>query len=270
MAASSASGSDDEKKGGELVFCGSASFSMTGRKGKTLAWDGVEERNLLAFHRLKPLVGVKIAFVAAGCMSSHCLAIAVDGTAYAWGRNEDGQLGTGDTRNRYNPSPVVVGGSEGPFANGALGAGHSILVTTSGDAFGAGINDKGQLGIGRTSPTPVTKWTAVVPKSIASAACGIEHTAFLTKAGTVLCAGCPQYGQCGNGSEDKYLEKAGRESFHNISSPQLVSGGDFKALAARDGGKVVQVRRDGAPFVREEERSDGCARLLLSSSLAPL
>jgi hypothetical protein len=34
-----------------------SSWSMTGRSGKTSAWDGVDERNLWSFHRLKPMVG---------------------------------------------------------------------------------------------------------------------------------------------------------------------------------------------------------------------
>lgn len=37
---------------------------------------------------------------------SHTLAIKKDGTLWAWGHNEEGQLGLGDTRDRYTPTRV--------------------------------------------------------------------------------------------------------------------------------------------------------------------
>ena len=46
--------------------------------------------------RLAALSGVPVAFVAAGPSAMHCLAGAVDGRLFAWGRNEKGQLGHGE------------------------------------------------------------------------------------------------------------------------------------------------------------------------------
>lgn len=48
-------------KGGELLFCGSTCWDSVGRR------KGLTEGNLVSPTRLRPLVGVDICFVAAGC-----------------------------------------------------------------------------------------------------------------------------------------------------------------------------------------------------------
>ena len=56
---------------GELVFCGSASHSMTGRSSRSKNFDGVEAQEVLEFQRLKPLLGVKILHIVTGPVSCH-------------------------------------------------------------------------------------------------------------------------------------------------------------------------------------------------------
>lgn len=48
--------------------------------------------------RLAALDNVPVAFVAAGASAVHCLAGAVDGRLFTWGRNEKGQLGHGEEK----------------------------------------------------------------------------------------------------------------------------------------------------------------------------
>lgn len=52
--------------------------------------------------RVQGLEGVKLIAVGA----FHNLALQEDGTLWAWGNNEYGQLGTGDTQPRSQPIPV--------------------------------------------------------------------------------------------------------------------------------------------------------------------
>ena len=59
-------------------------------------------------------VGVTITAVAAGI--DHSLALASDGTVWAWGANGDGQLGDGTTIQRL--TPVQVRDSGDPTAPG--------------------------------------------------------------------------------------------------------------------------------------------------------
>ena len=51
---------------------------------------------------------VSIRAVFAGPCANHTIAIDDNAGAYLWGRNEDGQLGLGDTVNRYNRELVAT------------------------------------------------------------------------------------------------------------------------------------------------------------------
>jgi alpha-tubulin suppressor-like RCC1 family protein len=55
----------------------------------------------------QPVVG-GIAFATISAGYSHTCGVAIDGTAYCWGRNDRGQLGTGDTLSRSVPTPVAT------------------------------------------------------------------------------------------------------------------------------------------------------------------
>jgi alpha-tubulin suppressor-like RCC1 family protein len=99
--------------------------------------------------------------------SSHSMAIRIDGGLFAWGLNNNGQLGltninaAGDTTNRS--SPVQVGTSSWTVVS--AGASHTVaLKYPDNSLFTWGLNTSGQLGSGvltaRSSPvqvgTPVT------------------------------------------------------------------------------------------------------------------
>jgi alpha-tubulin suppressor-like RCC1 family protein len=72
---------------------------------------------------------VLVRSVAAG---SHSLALGWDGRVYSWGKNENGQLGHGDTLDRL--SPVLVEGLEG-VRGVAAGDEYSLAVAQSGVVF---------------------------------------------------------------------------------------------------------------------------------------
>ena len=68
---------------------------------------------------------------------------------FAWGANSHGQLGLGTCNELELPQivplsePLVLSGASG-------GGGHTILVSTDGELYVSGWNNKGQLGIGTT------------------------------------------------------------------------------------------------------------------------
>lgn len=80
--------------------------------------------------------------------STFSCAIKTDGTLWAWGINNVGQLGQGNTTNQS--SPVQVGGSSNWSK---LGPTNSTLlaITTSGTLWGCGANGQGQLAQGDTT-----------------------------------------------------------------------------------------------------------------------
>lgn len=86
----------------------------------------------------------RIVAVAAG--ATHSLALAADGTVWAWGRNEYGQLGVG-RGSSFGCSPTQVPGLRGVVAI-AAGAYHSLALLADGSVLAWGSNSSGQLGDG--------------------------------------------------------------------------------------------------------------------------
>jgi alpha-tubulin suppressor-like RCC1 family protein len=82
------------------------------------------------------------------------LALRKDGTVWAWGGNDKGQLGDGTTTGRA--TPVQVSGLTGVTAM-AAGYSHSLALRGDGTVWCWGDNEAGQLGDGkpRMMPAPV-------------------------------------------------------------------------------------------------------------------
>jgi len=166
--------------------------------------------------------------------------VGADGTCYGWGRNEDSQLGLGDETNRYRPTPIP--GVSSPVVGGACGGSHSLLFTVKGELFGAGKNQAGQLGIGRLSAEPVRAFAlakgGLTGQKVVGAATGRDFSLACTEDGDVYSFGSPEYGQLGNGTEGKSLEKAGKYTFAYRSSPDRVE--NLRRFGS-EGGKIVAV-----------------------------
>jgi alpha-tubulin suppressor-like RCC1 family protein len=97
----------------------------------------------------------------------HVCGLTADGTAYCWGDNENGQLGTTTTETCQTGSGAFLPCSSTPvkvnttlrFTALAGGYWHTCGLVASGDAYCWGRNDQGQLGTGdtvsKTTPTKV-------------------------------------------------------------------------------------------------------------------
>jgi hypothetical protein len=140
-------------------------------------------------------VAVKFDAVDVSAKGDHVLALARDGSVYAWGRGDAGQLGIGNlpmvnykTRSarveNFVPYPVRIPGLANVVAISA-GNRHSLALLRDGTVRAWGENKGGQLGDGstvnRNVPTPV----AGVSNAIAIAATGYFSLALLSD-GTVM------------------------------------------------------------------------------------
>ena len=106
-----------------------------------------------------------IVKISGSSSSNTVLALKSDGTLYAWGRNNYGQLGDGTTTDDYKSTPVQVVGSDGQgLLTGVMdmsaGYRHCMAITKDGGVYTWGYNKYGQLGNGETSssgkhPTPL-------------------------------------------------------------------------------------------------------------------
>jgi alpha-tubulin suppressor-like RCC1 family protein len=135
------------------------------------------------------------AFVAS--KGDFTLAIRNNGTLWAWGSNNAGQLGIGTVVDAN--SPVQVGG-DANWALVAPGKNHVAAIRNDGSLWTWGGNGYGQLGDGggvsRGSPRQVgtdTGWSSV--------SSGVHFTLALKKDGTVWAWGLNDYYQLGDGTQ---------------------------------------------------------------------
>lgn len=127
--------------------------------------------------------------------ASHSLAIRTDGTLYAWGANDNGQLGNSTTTAQATPAQI---GTSADWAQVAAGATHTIGVQKAGTLWSWGSNTEGQLGNGGTeSPLPVQVGTLQTWRAVSA---GAAHSAALRNDGTLWTWGRNTDGQLGNGS----------------------------------------------------------------------
>jgi len=96
---------------------------------------------------------------------SFSLAVKTDGTLWSWGRNDEGQLGHGNTTNRS--SPVQVGALTN-WDKVSVGSSQMLAIKTDGTLWSWGAGGSGRLGLGDTtgrfSPVQVgseTNWLEI-------------------------------------------------------------------------------------------------------------
>jgi len=142
-----------------------------------------------------------VTATAVACGHYHSLAIGSDGNVYAWGMNNNGQLGNGTTTDSNTPIKVNLPSGFAP-AEVCAGWYYSFALGTDGSLYAWGGNDHGQFGNGNTTnqpnpilvppPTGVTKWTA--------AYAGIYFVVAKGSDGNLYASGYNTYGQLGDGT----------------------------------------------------------------------
>jgi len=162
--------------------------------------------------------------------SGHSLAIAADGTVWAWGWNGEGQLGDGTTRDR-STTPVQVAGLTNAIAV-AAGSSHTVALRRDGTVWAWGQNEQGQLGDGTTRDRSTPVQVQGLTNAIAVAA-GWDHTVALRRDGTVWAWGRNGEGQLGDGTTTDRL------------TPVQVQGLIDVVAIARGASHTLALRRDG-------------------------
>jgi alpha-tubulin suppressor-like RCC1 family protein len=135
--------------------------------------------------------GMKVRAIA--CGSYFSMAATEDGSVYVWGDNDCGQLGVGDTDNRFEPVKINIQNAE-KIAGGCQ---HAVAITFSGELFVWGCNYQGQLGfenlVSRYHPEPHH-----LP-DLDEVVCSAFHTIGRTKNGEVYVWGDNSHHELGLG-----------------------------------------------------------------------
>jgi hypothetical protein len=169
----------------------------------------------------------RVVRIAAGRNLS--LALRSDGTVWAWGLNNHGQLGDGTTTNRR--TPVQVSGLQGAV-DIAGGRDHGLAVLSNGSVWAWGDNTHGQLGDGtttnRTSPV-----RAGGLSDVETVTAGAYHSLALRSDGTVWAWGQNSQGQLGDGSFTRRTTPVRVQGLTGVTA--IGAGRDHSLVTTSDG-----------------------------------
>jgi alpha-tubulin suppressor-like RCC1 family protein len=168
--------------------------------------------------------------IAIGVGNQHSVALKSDGTVWAWGYNNNGELGNGTRTN--SSIPVQVPGLTGVRAI-AIGHDHNLGLLSDGTLQAWGYNANGELGNGTTANalTPVS----VGLSGVTAIAAGMNHSLAVLGDGTVRAWGYNFYGALGNGTQTSSNVPV---PVSGLNSVIAVVGGDLHSLALKTDGTV--------------------------------
>jgi alpha-tubulin suppressor-like RCC1 family protein len=168
----------------------------------------------------------------------HKSSIKTDGTLWAWGRNNSGQLGDNTTVNKSSPIQV---GALTDWAQVSAGSQHTVAIRTGGELYAWGANGGsayapgyGRLGdgttINRSSPVQVgalTTWS--------QASAGVFLTAALKTDGTLWTWGGNDNGQLG---QNNVIFRSSPVQVGALTNWAQVSAGQFQTISIKTDGTL--------------------------------
>lgn len=171
------------------------------------------------------------SFVAAAKAGGICLAVAVDGTLWAWG---NGYPGNGTTSGSELPVRVA------PLLNKrwvtASSGSANLAIADDGTLWAWGKNELGQLGDGtRTSRTIPVQIAIDLNKSWSSVASGEWHSLAVASDGTLWGWGENGSGRLGNGTTERQLRPVNVATDANKLWTTVAAGEEYTLALARDG-----------------------------------
>jgi alpha-tubulin suppressor-like RCC1 family protein len=169
--------------------------------------------------------------------SNHSLALRADGSLWAWGYNEFGQLGTATNSGTIaaTPTPTQVPGT---YTRVGAGESHTLAVQADGTLWAWGSNKYGQLGglpnsgVATANPTP-----AQVPGTYAQVAAGGATSLGLRADGTLYAWGANEQGQLGTATNSNPAAPTTTPTATGTALPtrSITMGGSFGLAVRADG-----------------------------------
>eukprot|EP01034_Spumella_vulgaris_P039120 gene39120-48314_t len=186
----------------------------------------------------------------------HTLALRADGSLWAWGFNQNGQLGDGTSADKLVPTRIGTG----KWLYVAAGKAHSLGIDDKGALWAWGRNFNGQLGdatvLPRLAPVKLTvagtaTWTAV--------AAGDTHSLGRRSDGTVWAWGGNTSGQLGNGDA----------TGANLTAPVQIGTQSWASISA-GGSHSAAIRADGTLWTWGSNSNGQIGNNTLLDQIAPV
>jgi alpha-tubulin suppressor-like RCC1 family protein len=152
-----------------------------------------------------------------------------NGTLWAWGRNDKGQLGDGSSVNSNVPVQV---GTANDWASISAGNEHSIALKSNGTIWSWGDNSSGQLGDGTVVASNIPVQTGS-GRNWVSIAAGGGFSLALQDNGTLWAWGDNTYGQLGDGSTTQRTSPVQAGTDNNWTC--ISAGGAHSLMLKADG-----------------------------------
>ena len=161
----------------------------------------------------------------------HTVALKNDGTLWAWGYNNEGQLGDGTFVDRRSPVQI---GTDTDWTQISAGAYHTVALKNDGTLWAWGYNNEGQLGDGtfvdRRSPVQIgtdTDWTQISTDG--------HHTVAMKSNATLWAWGRNDYGQLGDGT---FVDRRSPVQIGTDTDWTQISAGGFHTMALKNDGTL--------------------------------
>ena len=167
-------------------------------------------------------------FCASG--ANHTISLSDYGIVYAFGRNNEGQLGLRHTKDVSIPTPIFKLPKIGQVS---CGAHFTMCLDLDGNVWSFGQNEFGQLGTGNTTNFTVPQKIQDIPL-VHSVTCGYKHTCIITIDANLWSCGHNGSGQlCLGHTQDQ--SKFRKTNFSKISR---ISLGDGHSIIQNDNGEI--------------------------------
>ena len=172
--------------------------------------------------------------VSTGC--DYTVAIKSDGTLWAWGENNYGQLGLGSADGNAHPTPTQVA-SGTTWKAVSCGQCDTLAIKSDGTLWGWGSNGDGELGLNSTSQTnapaqvgSVNTWTAV--------SSGFGYSLALRSDGSLWSCGDNSRGELGLGNPPDETHTFAQVDAGTTWAGVAVSSSDWYTVAIKSDGTL--------------------------------
>ena len=129
------------------------------------------------------------------CGGSHTFMLKNDSTLWGCGYNYNGQLGLGDSDDRYTFTEITTNANN--IKSICCGSHHTLILKNDGSLWGTGRNNCSQLGLGDTTDRTIFTQVTTNINNIKEIYCGAHHAFILKNDGTLWGTGRNDFGNLG-------------------------------------------------------------------------